>query len=85
MRDRTANLDELWPGRQARVLTEQVEADPAAVLEAWVVKRAARCDLDPLGPRVLAMAKAGTPITVTAERLCISPRQLQRGWRLVGW
>jgi len=78
LRDRTANLDELWPGRQVRVLTEQVEADPAAVLEAWVVKRAARCDQDPLGPRVLAMAKAGTPIAVMAERLCISPRQLHR-------
>src|ERR1017187_1502182 len=46
--------------------------------EAWVVKRAARCDQDPLGPRVLAMAKAGTPIAVMAERLCISPRQLHR-------
>ena len=78
LRDRTANLDELWPGRQVRVLSDQVEADPAAVLEAWVVKRAARCDQDPLGPRVLAMAKAGTPIAVMAERLCISPRQLHR-------
>ena len=28
LRDRTANLDQLWPGRQVRVLTEQVEADP---------------------------------------------------------
>ena len=78
LRDRTANLDELWPGRQVRVLTEQVEVQPAAALEAWVVKRAARCDQDPLGPRVLAMAKAGTPIAVMAERLCISPRQLHR-------
>jgi AraC-like DNA-binding protein len=78
LRDRTANLDELWPRRQVRVLTEQIEADPAAVLEAWVVKRAARCDQDPLGPRVLAMAKAGTSIAVMAERLCISPRQLHR-------
>jgi AraC-like DNA-binding protein len=78
LRDRTANLDELWPGRQVRVLTEQVEAAPAAVLEAWVVKRAAGCDQDPLGPRVLAMAKAGTPIAVMAERLCLSSRQLHR-------
>jgi AraC-like DNA-binding protein len=78
LRDRTANLEELWSGRQVRVLTEQVEANPAAVLEAWVVKRAARCDQDPLGPRVLAMAKAETPIAVMAERLCISPRQLHR-------
>ena len=78
LRDRTANLEELWPGRQVRVLTEQVEVHPAAALEAWVVNRAARCDQDPLGPRVLAMAKAGTPIAVMAERLCISPRQLHR-------
>jgi AraC-like DNA-binding protein len=78
LRDRTVNLDELWPGHKVRVLTEQVEADPAAVLEAWVVKSAARCDQDPLGPRVLAMAKAGTPIAVMAERLRISPRQLHR-------
>jgi AraC-like DNA-binding protein len=78
LRDRTANLDELWPGRQVRVLTEQVEADPAAALESWVVTRAACCVADPLGPRVLAMAEAGTPIAVMAERLCISPRQLHR-------
>jgi AraC-like DNA-binding protein len=78
LRDRTANLDELWPGGQVRALTEQVEADPAAVLEAWVVKRAASCNQDPLGPRVLAMATAGTPITVMARQLCISPRQLHR-------
>jgi AraC-like DNA-binding protein len=78
LRDRTVNLDELWPGRQVRVLTEQVEADPAATLEAWVVTRAACCDQDPLGPRVLAMAKAGAPIAAMAERLCISPRQLHR-------
>jgi hypothetical protein len=37
LRDRTANLEELWPGRQVRVLTEQVAVHPAAVLEAWVV------------------------------------------------
>ena len=54
------------------------EADSGAALEAWVVKRAARCDQDPLGPRVLTMATAGTPIAVMAERLCIIPRQLHR-------
>jgi AraC-like DNA-binding protein len=78
LRDRTPNLEELWSARQARVLAEQVEADPAAVLEAWVVKSAARCDQDPLGPRVLAMAKAGTPMALMAERLGLSPRQLHR-------
>jgi AraC-like DNA-binding protein len=78
LRDRTVDLDQLWPGCQVRVLTEQVEADPAAVLETWVIERAACCDQDPLGPRVLGMAKAGTPIAVMAERLCISARQLHR-------
>jgi AraC-like DNA-binding protein len=76
--DRTPNLEELWPARQVRVLTERVEADPVAALEAWVVMRAARYDQDPLGPRVLAMAVAGTPVAVMAERLCISPRHLHR-------
>src|ERR1019366_6115199 len=59
LRDRTSNLEELWPGRQVRVLTEQVEVQPAAALEAWVVKRAARRDQDPLGPRVLAIGEGG--------------------------
>jgi len=76
--DRSANLEDLWPGRQVRVLTEQVEADAPTALEAWVVRRVARCDQDPFGPRVLAMAKEGTPIAVMAERLSISPRQLHR-------
>lgn len=76
--DRTPNLEELWPSRQVRVLTERVEVDPVAALEAWVVKRAARCVQDPLGPRVLAMAVAGTPMAVMADRLCINPRHLYR-------
>jgi AraC-like DNA-binding protein len=59
-------------------LTERVELDPAAMLEAWVVERAARCDLDPFGLRVLATAKAGTPIAVMAGRLGIATRQPHR-------
>lgn len=76
--DRTPNLEELWPAGQVRVLTERVEVDPVGALEAWVVAGAARCDQDPLGPRVLAMAMAGTPTAVMAERLCVSPRHLHR-------
>ena len=34
---------------QARRLTEQVAADPAAALEAWVRRGWPRCELDPLG------------------------------------
>jgi AraC-like DNA-binding protein len=78
VRDRTPNLEELWPARQVRLLTERVEVDPAASLEAWVVERAARCDQDAFGPRVLAMAGAGTPTAVMAEQLGISPRHLHR-------
>ncbi|WP_428341178.1 helix-turn-helix domain-containing protein [Mycobacterium sp.] len=81
LRDQTLNLEQLWPTREAQVLTEQVELDPAAVLQAWVVERAVRCDLDPFGPRVLAMAKAGTPTMVMAERLCMTTRQLHRRCR----
>jgi AraC-like DNA-binding protein len=76
--NQTANLDELWPARAVQMLTDQVGEDPASALEAWVVERVARCEKDPLGPRVLAMAEAGTPISMMAERLCVSPRQLHR-------
>lgn len=38
VRDRTPNLDELWPAREARVLTERVEAQPSVVLESWAVE-----------------------------------------------
>jgi len=78
LRDRTPSLDQLWPTRQARVLTERVEAEPATMLEAWAVESAARRDLDPFGPRVLAMAKAGMSVGVMADRLGISARQLHR-------
>ncbi len=78
LRDRTPNLDELWPARQVRALTERVQVDPAAMLKAWVVERATRCDLNPDGPRVLAMAEAGTSVAVMADRLGLSTRQLHR-------
>jgi AraC-like DNA-binding protein len=78
LRDRTPDLEQLWPARQARALTERVELEPAAVLEAWVVERAARGESDPFGRRVLAMAKAGRPIAGMADRLGIGTRQLHR-------
>jgi AraC-like DNA-binding protein len=78
LRDRTPNLEELWPARHARVLTERVEVDPSAVLEAWVVERAARCDLDPFAQCVWSMAKAGTSVAAMSARLGISSRQLHR-------
>jgi AraC-like DNA-binding protein len=78
LRNQTANLDELWPAATVQMLTEQVEADPVAALRAWAGEGVVRSDQDPLGPRVLTMARAGTPIAVMAERLTISPRQLHR-------
>jgi AraC-like DNA-binding protein len=78
LRNQTANLDELWPALPVQMLTEQVEANPVAALQTWVGERAARCHRDPLGPRVLTMAKSGTPIAAMAERLNIGPRQLHR-------
>ena len=55
------------------MLTERVDVDPAAMLEAWVVERVARCDLDPFKLRVLATAKAGTPMAVMAGGWASAP------------
>lgn len=77
LRDRTPGLDQLWPARDARVLAEQVAADPAAVLRAWAERLASR-EVDALGPRVLEMARTGTPVAVMADRVSLSVRQLHR-------
>jgi AraC-like DNA-binding protein len=76
--DRTPDLDEVWPGAEAHQLAERVAADPVAALETWAVTRAGACELDPLGPRVLAMASGQTPVAVMADRLGLSARQLHR-------
>jgi AraC-like DNA-binding protein len=78
LRDRAPALDELWPAAAARVLAERVAADPVTALEAWAAGRAATSAPDPLGPRVLAMAAAGTPVAQMAERAGLSARQLHR-------
>lgn len=78
LRDRRLSLSELWPARQVRTLTERVTLEPAAVLESWVVERGACCEPDPLGARMLAMAEAGMPVAVMADRLDMSARQLHR-------
>lgn len=76
--DKTVGLEQLWRGGEARVLAERVASDPVAALEAWAVERSASCDVDPLGPRVLAMARTGTPVAAMADRLGLSPRHLHR-------
>lgn len=78
IRDQRPNLDDLWPAVKARTLTEQIAAAPAAGLQAWAAERAGACALDPLGPRLLAMATAGTPVATMADRLGLSVRQLHR-------
>jgi AraC-like DNA-binding protein len=78
VRDRTPALAELWPSQDARVLTERTAADPVPALLAWLTRRAESCDLDPFGPRVLAMATVGTPVAVMADRLGLGARQLHR-------
>ena len=78
LRDQTMGLERLWPSREARVLAERVATDPAAALEAWAVQRFAARDVDPLGPRVLAMSSHGTPVAAMADRLGLGSRQLHR-------
>jgi AraC-like DNA-binding protein len=76
--DRTADLEEVWPAAEARRLSEHVAADPVAALEGWAIGRARVCALDPLGPRVFAMAAAEVPVAEMAERLALSVRQVHR-------
>lgn len=78
LRDLTPDLEDLWPGGQARLLADRVAGDPVAALESWAVERAASRDVDPLGPRVLDMAARGTPVAVMADRMGLSARQLHR-------
>ena len=76
LRDRSPDLAELWPERDAHRLAEQVAAGGAAALTAWA--RTTLQEPDPLGARVLARAAAGTPVAVMADRLGLSARQLHR-------
>jgi AraC-like DNA-binding protein len=79
LRDRTAYLDELWPGAAARELGERVAADPAAALTDWAARRSAALEpVEPLGSRVLSMAVIGTPVAEMADRLGLGVRQLHR-------
>jgi AraC-like DNA-binding protein len=73
---RTVEVAEVLPGRAARLLTDRVEADPAAGMLEWV--RARRARLDPTGPRVLAMARSGLSVAAMADELGCSSRQVHR-------
>src|ERR1700676_3827476 len=39
--DRSPDLEDIWPSREARALSERVADSPATALEAWAVARAA--------------------------------------------
>jgi AraC-like DNA-binding protein len=76
--DSSPDLEDVWPSAKARALTERVAASPMAVLEGWAALRAASRATDPLGPPIMAMAAAGTPVATMAARLGLSSRQLHR-------
>ena len=75
-------LDGVWPSAAARRLAERVAsgpAGPAEALAAWVAEALAAGDgVDPIGPRVHAMAGRGVPVAAMADRLGLSERQLRR-------
>ncbi|MFF7212493.1 helix-turn-helix domain-containing protein [Streptomyces sp. NPDC008238] len=80
LRDRRVPLDALWPGAEARRLTERVAAaaDPGAVLESVVLSRADRRASSPWGPEVAASLAAGARVGAVAEDAGLSERQLHR-------
>jgi len=78
LRDQTVDLEQLWPSRETRVLTERIAADPVEGLDTWAVDGFAAREIDPLGPRVLAMANSGTTVAAMADRLGLGARQLHR-------
>lgn len=78
LRDQTLDLEDLLPPGEVLALAERVATDPSDSLEAWAVERAAAWQVDPLGPRVLAMATAGLAVAMMGEQLGISARQLHR-------
>jgi AraC-like DNA-binding protein len=78
LRDQTVGFEELRGSAEARRLIEQVAADPARTLTTWLVEHASEQPMDPLGPRVFAMATAGRSVEQMADRVGLSVRQLHR-------
>ncbi len=75
---RSVPLEDLWPAAAARRLSEAVAADPASALCRWLEGSDAVRDLDPVGPRLLTLARQQTPVARMADLLGFSARQLQR-------
>ena len=78
LRDRSPDIEELWPAAEARALADGVAASPVTALEAWASERLTYSEVDTLGPLVLEMAATATPVAVMADRLDLSVRQLYR-------
>ena len=78
VRDRTVPLEDLWPAAPARELAERVAGDPVAALDAWLPAQVARSDVDPLGGRVVAMARAGLTVREIADHAGLGQRRLHR-------
>lgn len=78
LRDSTPEVADLWPAATARELTEAADTDPEAALLSWLAARAAAVDIDPLGSRVLALARAGARVETMSATLGLGPRRLHR-------
>jgi AraC-like DNA-binding protein len=76
-------LDEVWPGRAARLLTEQVaaSAEPAGVLERCAANQFARRPVPRWLRPATALLGSGRSVAAVADEISASPRQLQR-WAL---
>lgn len=86
LRDRTVNLDALWPAQAVRRLTDVVARDPEARLRRLASDAARERPPDPLGAVVLALAAARVPVPRMAATLALSERQLRRRcYHLVGY
>ncbi|MFJ4982692.1 helix-turn-helix domain-containing protein [Streptomyces sp. NPDC088732] len=79
LRDRRVPLDALWPGAEARRLTERVAsaADPGAALEAAVLGRPPRPPVRYAAETAAGLA-AGARVADVAADLGVSERQLHR-------
>ncbi|MFI7383875.1 helix-turn-helix domain-containing protein [Streptomyces sp. NPDC049813] len=81
LRDARVDLADLWPGADARRLTERIDAaaDPAAELERAAARlMSAAGPPDPLLARVVAALDAGRSVTDTAAAVGLDPRVLHR-------
>ncbi|MFD8706158.1 helix-turn-helix domain-containing protein [Kitasatospora sp. NPDC059648] len=81
LRDCRVELADLWPGGEARRLTERIDAapDPAAALEELALRLAAAAPPeDPLVRAVAAALAAGRGVAATAEAAGLGARQLHR-------